>query len=350
MKNFLPSIILLTSIILLSTGASFAVDEQYQQNKPLVNAFWGASFDGSDALDGQAIRSSFTGAEGITIETLVLPHPNPKASIVLITGKSESFVKYKELAWEFHNAGFTIYAMDHRSQGLSGRLVPAADKVHVNDFSHYLQDFEQFLQTVVLPENPEKLFLFAHSMGGAITGTYLLDNHDTFDAAILNAPMIRFKTDGVPAWLTELIVSSAVKLGQGESYVLGKRDWTIDEWAEILGQATGSDARFNDFLELVIEYPELFKSEGATNSWVDEGLKFTRKLRKNAKDIKTPIKLFQAEDDAFVFNGDQNKLCNKAAACELVFVPNSKHEIYFDIDSVRTPYLAQVLAFYESFL
>lgn len=44
--------------------------------------------------------------------------------IVVCPGRIESYIKYAELAYDLFHLGFDVLIIDHRGQGLSGRMLP----------------------------------------------------------------------------------------------------------------------------------------------------------------------------------------------------------------------------------
>lgn len=111
---------------------------------------------------------------------------NPKANIVLCHGLTESIEKYKELIYYFLKDGFSVYAIEHRGHGKSGCLanlnIVDETQVNVEKFDYYVNDLKSFIDNIVMPsKGNKKLFLFAHSMGGARYMNYynfLLENRE----------------------------------------------------------------------------------------------------------------------------------------------------------------------------
>lgn len=89
--------------------------------------------------------------------------------IVVCPGRIESYVKYAELAYDLVHMGFDVLIIDHRGQGLSGRMLPDTHRGHVDRFSDYVDDFAAFWQQDVQPGPWRKRYILAHSMGGAIS-------------------------------------------------------------------------------------------------------------------------------------------------------------------------------------
>lgn len=122
-----------------------------------------------------------------------------KGALVIAPGRSEPSYEYAETAIDFVHRGYgPVYVIDHRGQGLSPRLLPDADKSHVENFDDYVDDFDAFVEAVqadlgALGTGPDfPLFLTSNSMGGAIAIGYFqkVGADNPFDAAVLVSAMI----------------------------------------------------------------------------------------------------------------------------------------------------------------
>ena len=89
--------------------------------------------------------SFFSGVDQIRINYATFIHHEIKASIVLVTGRTESYLKYQELAFDLHQQGYNIFIIDHRGQGLSERLLKDNQKGYVKNFDDYAHDLKQFI-------------------------------------------------------------------------------------------------------------------------------------------------------------------------------------------------------------
>src|SRR4051812_44355355 len=58
-----------------------------------------------------------------TIQYMAFTQSVPSTAIVISTGRTESFIKYKELIWDLWQLGYSVFIHDHRGQGLSSRLL-----------------------------------------------------------------------------------------------------------------------------------------------------------------------------------------------------------------------------------
>ena len=184
-------------------------------------------------------------------------------SLVFINGKGENLFKYMELFYDFYLQGWSpIYTYDHRNQGFSdhvlsltaswpvslspagevepdastalgssGSLSPAGEvrplprknrgepespagevkpsdpppdpsATYVENYSLYKKDLEAFIRLVLEDGEVDRsrLFLIAHSMGGAVALDYLQTHPEKspFKSAALSAPMIKIKSNLFP--------------------------------------------------------------------------------------------------------------------------------------------------------
>ena len=120
---------------------------------------------------------------------------NAKASVVISHGFTESAEKFREMSYYFINEGYNVFAITHRGHGASYKESIDPYTVYVSEFNDYIKDFYTFIKRIVTPNSDSlPLYLYAHSMGGAIAALTLEQYPDIFKKAVLNAPMIHFKS------------------------------------------------------------------------------------------------------------------------------------------------------------
>ena len=122
---------------------------------------------------------TFVDAQGVTIHYYVWAPGRPKAVVQLAHGVGEHALRYELLAQELVNAGYAVYADDHRGHGATGvemtdgdsskmgRLGPGGLRATVQD----LRD----LTAIIRKEHPAlPLVLLAHSWGSLMGQIILL--------------------------------------------------------------------------------------------------------------------------------------------------------------------------------
>lgn len=267
----------------------------------------------------------------------------PKGTIVISHGFTESCEKYHELIYYMHRMGYQVALQEHRGHGKSLREVDDPQLVHIGDFSVYVEDMHRFIRTEVLPRAQERpLYLYAHSMGGCIGTLYLEQHPEIFQKAVLNAPMYGINNGGIPDFAAGLLCHMAALAGKKKSMLFTMHGFDPQEPFE--GSGCDSLARHNYYLKRRLEEPA-YQTGGASYGWAGEAMKAGKRAisLKQAANIRIPILLFQAKRDTFVRAKEQELFLNRVPEGRKIFV-NSGHEIY------RMPklkgYLMEIFAFY----
>jgi lysophospholipase len=291
---------------------------------------------------------TFKGKDGISINAWKMIQPNERGALVILPGQGEPLLKYAELAYDLRSLGLSIYMMDHRGQGASGRMVSNTKVQYVNEFSDYADDLETFMSQVVNQVPHTRKFLLAHSMGGAISSLYLERHPGAFDAAILNSPMELINSDPYPERLAIAMASTATHLGKGESYSIGQApfDNTLPYTESRMAR---SEARHKMKVDISSQNPSLV-IDGVSFRWVQKSLEAGIDIRKNADKITTPILLFQAGKDVIVKLDGQDEFCKNAKICRIAFFPEARHEILMENDAIRDRALFLIQEFFASLL
>ncbi len=286
----------------------------------------------------------FNSDENTTIHYRTYIKEDAAGNVVISNGFCESSEKYKEMIYYFLNCDYNVYIMDHRGQGYSTREEDNLSKVYVESFDEYVNDFESFMEQIVLPEiDDEPCFLFAHSMGGGI-GTAVLEEHpEYFDKAVLNCPMIDPNVH-MPKPLAEFTCNVMELFGNERGYVIGHYDFDYVEDFDIM--AAGSPVRFDYYWQKMCA-DEYLQTYGATYGWLKACLYGTDEIIKdeNLEKITCPVLVFEAENDTLVNSYGINHLSNVVENSTLVYVPGSKHETYTTDNDTLIPYFNTIRAF-----
>lgn len=272
---------------------------------------------------------------------------DPVGAVVICHGFTESAEKYREMTYYFLQAGYSVFAYDQRGHGKSYREIDDTSLTHVGKFQEYVNDLDWFIQKIVRPNTVNlPLYLFAHSMGGAVGGIYLSKHPVTFRRAVLNAPMIAPKTYNVPPALTGLAAKFLCLTGKSK-----KRVFSFGEFDENEAFETAPDtsfARFEYYRQKRLHYRHL-RNTAPTYGWLSQAAGVTRFLlnKRNCDTVQAPVLLFQADLDWLVLPGPQKKYVARIPHGELVHVPESRHEIFMSENPVLQSYLDQILTFFS---
>ncbi|MGB1263860.1 MAG: alpha/beta fold hydrolase, partial [Cognaticolwellia sp.] len=113
-------------------------------------------------------QTSFTSQDNINIAYATNFKRPDKPYIVIVPGRSESYLKYQELVFDLDTHGFDSVIIDHRGQGLSTRLTKNRLQGYVEHFDDYARDLQQLLDKILpstYPQHKQGAYMLAHSMG-----------------------------------------------------------------------------------------------------------------------------------------------------------------------------------------
>ena len=318
-------------------------------------------YDGEIAIFWQqGSFSHFSGVNDVRINyaTFINHHEStPTQCLVIASGRSESYLKYKELSFDLFNRGYSIFLIDHRGQGLSQRLLENPHKGHVEDFQYYVDDLTTFIENIVTPHcQGSKPYLLAHSMGGAIAARYLQDFPNTIQAAVLSSPMLGFDSGSVPEFIAESVLKISAQLNKWFDdtpwYFLGHKGFTQRAFSDnVLMHSPG---RYQLFTELYKTTPEI-QLGGVTVQWLTESQAALEKIFNNIDKITTPTLVLQAGQDKIIKNQAQDGFCQQLYQLQPQSCPNGKpliidnayHELFFESDVYREQALKAVVQWFE---
>jgi lysophospholipase len=293
-------------------------------------------------------RFTFLSADGkMHLQGIRFQHPEAKGMIVIVNGSTESWLKYGELFLDLYHHGYSLVSYDHRGQGLSPHLLQSNPQIgHIDVFSLYADDLNALVQHVILPSNHGKLYLLAHSMGGAVSIDYLERFHSPFTAVALSAPLIRINTSPYPESVTRLLITLLNAAGMGAHYAPGKHDHDPAEPFE--GNPITSSRKRWEAGQLVWKnHPDAVLG-GPSINWVDQAMARTALFRKNLPKIKERILILQAGKDQFVMCPDQDMASKAIPEATLVRFPDAKHEILMESDPIREKAIQAILNFFKN--
>ncbi|GHA43406.1 alpha/beta fold hydrolase [Photobacterium aphoticum] len=290
----------------------------------------------------------FSGVDGCRIGWMALTAAHHKKAIVVVNGRIESYWKYQELFYDLFQQGYDIYALDHRGQGVSGRLAADTELGHVEQFSDYVTDLTTFYTEVVAPKNYRHRHLLAHSMGGTIASLFLAAFPETLTSAVLSAPMHGI---AIKNWMRPIASPLARVVEQFQrqpGYAPGQMPYYPKPFAD--NPLSHSAVRYQWFRDLYHDHPEL-RIGGPSARWVWQGLAAANLCVSQAGAITTPVLILQAGADTIVDNAAQHRFCQAMQQaerdCQLITIEGARHELLFESDGFRNPSLQAALAHFR---
>ena len=145
---------------------------------------------------------SFVAKDGTKLWRRHWPATAPEKGVLIIQhGLRDHSDNYDRLARRAAAAGISVWAMDMRGHARS-----AGPRVAPNPWFDYVDDMDQFIGIVSAAEPNQPIFLFGHSMGGAIMALEVVEYRRPIAGLILSAPVLNL---GLPP----LMVSAVRMLG-----------------------------------------------------------------------------------------------------------------------------------------
>ncbi|GAB5493469.1 MAG: monoacylglycerol lipase [Phototrophicaceae bacterium] len=220
---------------------------------------------------------SFIASDGTKIHTVYWRPAGISERVVIIAhGKDEHSGRYEHVAKHLTDAGYHVYALDHRGHGQSG-----GDRSHVDDDTQFITDLKQY-HTQIKDTHPNAtIFLLGHSMGSVISLQFILTYPDAVDAIIVTGTATDVSTG----------VSSLLRTA-------GNFVHNIYPQAPI--QPPGGD-------EVLTRAPEMLEKAGSDplfyKGWTKSSLaKYIldtgEMIQERASEITMPILIMHGEDDA----------------------------------------------------
>jgi len=286
----------------------------------------------------------FLGKAGLNIYFKIFKQTGKeKAAILISSGRTEAAIKYKELIFDLYNNGYSIYIHDHRGQGLSGRMINDLEMGYIDDFQYYIDDMKYFYDQYLIKNKPKKVFLLAHSMGGAIGMTYLEQYPNDFNAAAFSSPMLGLKAP--------TCVAVKLLIGKEPKYALGETKYNDDKVDFEKNHLTSSKIRYQRMIKAFDKEPQA-KLGGATYQWVHRSCEQFTYIFNNIENLKTPFILLSAQNDKIVDVHAHQKFVKKVQSlnkvCKAYVVENAQHELFIEKDEQRIETINEILNFYSN--
>ena len=269
---------------------------------------------------------------------------DPVATVVIVHGFTENAFKYSELIFSLLHNHFSVVAYDQRGHGRSWRAEGISDPsvTHMDHFEDYVSDLKAVCDHF-LPSMPKPAFIFAHSMGGAVTSLFLEKYPEVFSAAVLCAPMIAPQT-GVPHAVASTLSGVASTFGRGKNHPFFMKPWS---GPEDFATSCATDPRRFAWYDAVKASVPVFRNSVPSYRWSGEAVRVTRQILAPGapEKICCPILLFSADIDFSVCREPQEAFIRRLPEGRFIPVPEARHEIFRSVNDVFFPWWHSVLEY-----
>ena len=286
--------------------------------------------------DGRNIRYAMLPASG----------PGGKGTVIILHGRNECIEKYFETMSDLATRGFATLTFDWIGQGGSDRIYKDPHKGYVRDFNDYIDDLDQFMTDVALPDCRAPFYILAHSTGSlaAILSAPKMNNR--IRRMVLLAPLLGLA--GMPVSQTTLRRLSGLMrfVGLGGMYLAGGP--RPRETKPFLGNKLTSDEKRYRRNSLIYEQHPQLALGGPTATWVNASCHAINTVSQAEfkSRIQIPSLIIAAGGDEIVGNSDIESFVRGLRTCALVTIDGARHELLQEQDYYRD----QVLAAFDAFV
>jgi alpha-beta hydrolase superfamily lysophospholipase len=165
-------------------------------------------------------EESFAGRGGTRLHMRSWRPEVPRATVVICHGVNSHSGQYLWTGGKLAEAGFAVYAYDHRGRGRS-----EGPRFYIDDISDYTNDLGTFIGLAKQREPGRPLFLLGHSAGGVTSCSWALDHQREIDGFICESFAFQVPAPGAVLGLVRWIARLAPRL---PVLKLKMRDFTRD--------------------------------------------------------------------------------------------------------------------------
>ena len=286
-----------------------------------------------------------TGQDGAALYYEYFLARDPVGSVVFVHGLSEFTKKYYEFALYFLNQGYNVFLYDQRGHGKSHRDVSRPELIHIHSFDQLVSDLDAVIEQVVRPASAVPLYLYAHSMGGAVGMLYLAGHSHKLKKAVLTSPLLMPRMNDLPRW--PILVGTAIGQmlrGPKAKFLLTSEYEVGKPYTPIPGD---SPARVRYCLACRDREPH-YRSTPMTVGCLRQTLKLRRRLlsKQVPQGISIPVLMLCAGTDALVCTKYQADFARRCPTCTHEVITGANHALHTDETQIIRKTLTRVFSFF----
>ena len=295
--------------------------------------------------------------DGAKIRALILPHPKPRANLLVVNGRADFLEKWADAYTLLHAAGFGIASWDWRGQGLSTRTC-STGAGHIDSFEQWLADFDSLAGFAhdALPSSP--WLAVGHSMGAHLLLRWLTDSarkahplRQNLKGAALLSPFFGL---GMSWPLRVAVLQQArreVVRGNGAGFAWGQKPYGAMQKADMrMLLLTASRERFEDEHRWLAANPDLAVG-GVSWGWLAAFAESEKTLEAQPlENFDLPLLMLLASREQLVSAPAAMRIAKRLPGCTPHIIESAAHELIREADIPRQKTLSHISAFADKVL
>lgn len=228
--------------------------------------------------------SFFRAADRLNIHTVSwLPEGEPRAVVFIVHGLGEHSGRYAHVAPRLVEAGYAVYALDHRGHGRS-----EGERAYFDSFDQPIDDLKQYFDEVKALHPDHKCFVYGHSLGSLISLSFALRYQKQLAGIVISGTPLAVES-AQPALLIRLagLLNNFIPKA---AITAPLPSTTLSRDPAVSAAYDNDPLVYHDRLRVRMGYQIIAASRG---------------IRARAADLKLPI---------FIFHGSEDKLCPPAGS------------------------------------
>ena len=285
---------------------------------------------------------TFTNANGATIRAARLDHPRAMADVYISIGQADYIENLYTLIRDLGDRRLNIHVLER--EGETPTAPTSANPQMPSSVPHeqHIDDLHQFVTEVSPPQGDIPCILMGSCCGGLIGLRYLYDYPDTFDRALLFAPLFGKNTPADRSLFEKFNTMAEGFKRRGDRYVAGAKDWDISATTH---EPTESHdyRRFMNYHLWQNYHPELRKG-GYTYGNLYAVTTSILKTRASgyAESIKTPITILTATEETVSSIEQQDIMAARLPNVKQVHLKGARHVMWDESPFYRAQAFTQI--------
>jgi alpha-beta hydrolase superfamily lysophospholipase len=236
--------------------------------------------------------------------------PSPRAAVAIVHGLGEHSGRYEHVAAFLAGRGYDCWAGDCRGHGTS-----PGPRVHVADFTRYVEDAGAFLQLAAAGGGPA--FLLGHSQGGLVALLRALRHPEGLTGVVASSPYLAIHSAAAPSGVK--LAAASVLLRVAPSFLVASG---LDT-----GVLSHDPQVERDYLA------DPLVSRKVSPAWLRAAAAAQAELRERASLFAVPALVMSAGEDRLVDPGAIRAWAHETHAAPVAFIewPGMYHELFNEV-------------------